>query len=108
LICRPRRDVVACATDSPSTAAMGHIFCNEYFRLLDSGETVDVLAIGDSWFHYPFNNLITALYEALERPTIFVIGENVRARTSWLQARGSPTWGRLSVDPAGMHQRGGQ
>jgi hypothetical protein len=55
---------------------MGHIFWNEYFRLLDSGETVDVLAIGDSWFHYPFNNLITPLYEVLERPTIFVIGEN--------------------------------
>jgi hypothetical protein len=57
-------------------AAKGHIFWNEYFRLLDSGETVDVLAIGDSWFHYPFNNLITPLYEVLERPTIFVIGEN--------------------------------
>jgi hypothetical protein len=55
---------------------MGHIYWNEYFRLLDSSETVDVLAIGDSWFHYPFNNLITPLYEALERPTIFVIGEN--------------------------------
>ena len=55
---------------------MGHIFWNEYFRLLDSGEAIDVLAIGDSWFHYPFNNLISPLYEALERPTIFVIGEN--------------------------------
>jgi hypothetical protein len=55
---------------------MGHVYWNEYFRLLDSGETVDVLAIGDSWFHYPFNNLITPLHEALERPTIFVIGEN--------------------------------
>src|SRR5258708_13890048 len=55
---------------------MGHIFWNEYSRLLDSGETIDVLALGDSWFHYPFNNLITPLFEALERPTIFVIGEN--------------------------------
>jgi hypothetical protein len=55
---------------------MGHIYWNEYFRLLDSGEAIDVLALGDSWFHYPFNNLITPLYEALERPTIFVIGEN--------------------------------
>jgi hypothetical protein len=55
---------------------MGHIYWNEYSRLLDSGETIDVLALGDSWFHYPFNNLITPLSEALERPTIFVIGEN--------------------------------
>jgi hypothetical protein len=55
---------------------MGHIYWNDYSRLQDSGETVDVLALGDSWFHYPFNNLITPLYEALERPTIFVIGEN--------------------------------
>ena len=55
---------------------MGHIFWNESFRLMDSGEQVEVLAIGDSWFHYPFNNLITPLYEALERPTIYVIGQN--------------------------------
>ena len=55
---------------------MGHIYWNDYSRLQDSGETVDVLALGDSWFHYPFNNLITPLFEALERPTIFVIGEN--------------------------------
>jgi hypothetical protein len=55
---------------------MGHIFWNEYIRLVDSGENVDVLAIGDSWFHYPFNNLITPLHEALERPTIYVIGES--------------------------------
>jgi hypothetical protein len=55
---------------------MGHIFWNEYYRLLDSGENVDVLAIGDSWFHYPGNNLITPLHRVLERPTIYVIGEN--------------------------------
>ena len=55
---------------------MGHIFWNDSARLFDSGETIDVLAIGDSWFHYPFNNLITPLYTALERPTIYVIGES--------------------------------
>jgi hypothetical protein len=55
---------------------MGQIFWNEYYRLLDSGENVDVLAIGDSWFHYPANNLITPLHRVLERPTIYVIGEN--------------------------------
>jgi hypothetical protein len=54
---------------------MGHIFWNEYYRLLDSGENVDVLALGDSWFHYPFNDLLTPLHEALERPTIYAIGE---------------------------------
>lgn len=54
----------------------GHLFWNEYVRLLDSGEQVDVLALGDSWFHYPFNNLMTPLHAALERPTIYVIGEN--------------------------------
>ena len=69
--------------------AMGQIFWNEYYRLLDSGENVDVLAIGDSWFHYPANNLITPLHRALERPTIYVIGENGAradelARGSWL------------------------
>jgi hypothetical protein len=55
---------------------MGHIYWNDYSRLQDSGEAVEVLALGDSWFHYPFNNLITPLFEALERPTVFVIGEN--------------------------------
>ncbi|HKE41975.1 MAG TPA: SGNH/GDSL hydrolase family protein [Casimicrobiaceae bacterium] len=55
---------------------MGHIFWNDSSRLQDSGEQIDVLAIGDSWFHYPFNNLISPLFEALERPTIYVIGEN--------------------------------
>jgi hypothetical protein len=55
---------------------MGHIFWNEYYKLLDSGENVDVLAIGDSWFHYPRNNLVTPLYTALAQPTIYVIGEN--------------------------------
>jgi hypothetical protein len=55
---------------------MGHIFWNDSARLFDSGETIGVLAIGDSWFHYPFNNLITPLYTALERPTIYVIGES--------------------------------
>jgi lysophospholipase L1-like esterase len=56
--------------------AIGHIYWNEYIRLLDSGENVDVLALGDSWFHYPFNNLMTPLHAALEGPTIYVIGEN--------------------------------
>ena len=55
---------------------MGHIFWNQYFRLLDSGESVEVLALGDSWFHYPFNNLITPLYVALDQPTIYVIGDS--------------------------------
>ena len=55
---------------------MGHIFWNDSSRLVDSGEQIDVLALGDSWFHYPFNNLITPLYSALEQPTIYVIGEN--------------------------------
>ncbi len=55
---------------------MGHIFWNEYIRLIDSGENVEVLALGDSWFHYPFNNLMTPLHGALEQPTIYVIGEN--------------------------------
>ncbi len=49
-----------------STMATGHSFWNEYIRLLDGGENVDVQAIGDSWFHYPFNNLMTPLHAALE------------------------------------------
>jgi len=55
---------------------MGHIYWNDSSRLFDSGETIDVLALGDSWFHYPFNNLITPLYTALDRPTVYVIGES--------------------------------
>lgn len=55
---------------------MGHLYWNEYYRLLDSGENVDVLALGDSWFHYPFNNLLTPLHEVLGRPTIYAIGES--------------------------------
>jgi len=34
-----------------------------------------VLALGDSWFHYPFNNLVTPLYTELDQPTVYVIGE---------------------------------
>src|SRR5450631_4444540 len=68
---------------------MSGIFWNDSSGLFDSGRPIDVLAIGDSWFHYPVNNLITPLHEALERPTIYVIGENgARAdelcRGSWL------------------------
>jgi len=68
---------------------MSGIFWNDSSGLFDSGRPIDVLAIGDSWFHYPGNNLITPLYEALERPIIYVIGENgARAdelcRGSWL------------------------
>ena len=35
-----------------------------------------MLAIGDSWFNYHANNLITPLYSALNQPTVYVIGEN--------------------------------
>jgi len=55
---------------------MGSIFVNEYFRLINSGENVDVLATGDSWFHYPANNLIPGLHNALEQPTIYVLGDS--------------------------------
>jgi hypothetical protein len=55
---------------------MGHIFVNQYFQLINSGENVDVLALGDSWFHYPFNNLIPPLHVSLEQPTIYVIGDS--------------------------------
>lgn len=55
---------------------MGRIWWNQHAALNASGETVDVLAIGDSWFHYPFNNLLTPLYEALGRPTILAIGDS--------------------------------
>lgn len=54
---------------------MGRIFWNDAFGLADTGAGVDVLAIGDSWFHYPFNNLVTPLHVALEQPTIFVLGQ---------------------------------
>src|SRR5258706_15365511 len=64
------------ATRDSARNGMGHIFWNERIRLIDSGENVEVLAIGDSWFHYPFNNLITPLYSALAQPTVYVIGEN--------------------------------
>jgi hypothetical protein len=70
---------------------MGHIFWNDSARLQDSGESIGVLALGDSWFHYPFNNLITPLYTVLEQPTIYVVGESgARAdelcKGSWLDS----------------------
>jgi hypothetical protein len=55
---------------------MGRVFWNQYYALQDSGAGVDVLAIGDSWFHYPFANLLTPLHAVLERPTIYAIGDN--------------------------------
>lgn len=54
---------------------MGRIFWNDEIALADAGEAIDVLAIGDSWFHYPLNNLVTPLHAALEQPTVFVLGE---------------------------------
>lgn len=68
---------------------MGRIYWNQYYALQESGESVDVLALGDSWFHYPFNNLLTPLHAALDRPTIYAIGDNgARAdelcRGAWL------------------------
>ncbi len=68
---------------------MANIFWNAYIELMDSQRPVDVLAIGDSWFHYPFDNLVIPLSEVLERPTIYVIGESGAradelARGSWL------------------------
>lgn len=55
---------------------MGRIFWNDEIALDDAGEGIDVLAIGDSWFHYPINNLITPLHNAIGQPTVFVLGEN--------------------------------
>lgn len=52
------------------------IYWNDTLRLEDAGRGIDVLALGDSWFHYPFNNLITPLHGALERPVIFALGES--------------------------------
>jgi hypothetical protein len=87
-------DVLAGVRGTDEETAMGHIFWNERIKLIYSGEMVDVLAIGDSWFHYPFNNLMTPLYEALARPTIYVIGESgARADElstgSWLASFGA-------------------
>lgn len=53
-----------------------NIFWNAYIDLMNSQRPVDVLAIGDSWFHYPFDNLINPLSAVLEHPTIYVIGES--------------------------------
>jgi hypothetical protein len=52
------------------------IFWNDTQRLEDANRGLDVLAIGDSWFHYPFNNLITPLHSALRQPVIFALGES--------------------------------
>lgn len=52
------------------------IFWNDTQRLEDANRGLDVLAIGDSWFHYPFNNLLTPLHVALRRPAIFALGES--------------------------------
>lgn len=55
---------------------MGSIFWNERQRLLASGEQVEVLLTGDSWFHYPANNLATPLWNAVGNRTTYVVGEN--------------------------------
>jgi hypothetical protein len=55
---------------------MGKIFFNQYEALLNSGENVEVLAIGDSWFHYPANNLMSPLHRVLDHATTYVLGDN--------------------------------
>ena len=86
---------------------MGHTYWNDRSRLFDSGETIAVLALGDSWFHYPFNNLITPLYTALEQPTIYVVGES-GARGRVVPGRVARQFSqdacRISVDPSRLHQ----
>jgi hypothetical protein len=77
---------------------MGQIFWNDSSRLFDSGETIDVLALGDSWFHYPFNNLITPLYVALEQPTIYVVGESGARADELCQGSWLANFRRMLVD----------
>ena len=55
---------------------MGKIFFNQYEALLNSGENVEVLAIGDSWFHDPANNLMSPLHRVLDHATTYVLGDN--------------------------------
>lgn len=87
------------------------IFRNACIDLMSSGRTVDVLALGESWFHDPFDNLTNPLCEVLERPAVCVIGENRarrRARSRPAAAALHPHAGRAADDQARVHRRGRQ
>lgn len=62
----------------------------------------DIVALGDSWFHYPGSNLLDSLNRALERAFVIIAyGESGANAVDYLTPRHLPFWtGRLQQNGA--------
>ncbi len=54
---------------------MGHVYWDEA-KMRDATESPDILALGDSWFWYPNNNLLNPINRFYKQPTILCFGAN--------------------------------
>ena len=74
--------------------------------LLDEYENggADIVALGDSWFHYPGSNLLEALNRALSRSfVIAAYGENGASAVDYMKPRHLPFWtGRVQLNAMRM------
>ena len=74
--------------------------------LLDEyeGGGADIVALGDSWFHYPGSNLLEALNRALSRSfVIAAYGENGANAVDYMKPRHLPFWtGRVALNAPRM------
>jgi hypothetical protein len=74
--------------------------------LLDEYENggADIVALGDSWFHYPGSNLLEALNRALSRSfVIAAYGENGASAVDYMKSRHLPFWaGRVQLNATRM------
>jgi hypothetical protein len=74
--------------------------------LLDEYENggADIVALGDSWFHYPGSNLLEALNRALSRSfVIAAYGENGASAVDYMKPRHLPFWtGRVQLNATRM------
>ncbi len=54
---------------------MGHVYWDEA-KMRNADELPDILAFGDSWFWYPYNNLLNPVNRFSKQPTIMCFGAN--------------------------------
>jgi hypothetical protein len=56
-------------------------------EMLENNDRPEILAIGDSWFWYPFNNLLNPIFNIWGDRIIFAIGENGAEITDYVGGR---------------------
>lgn len=56
-------------------------------EMLEANERPEILAIGDSWFWYPFNNLLNPIFNLTGRRIIYALGANGAEVTEYVGKR---------------------